>query len=638
MAGNVAGIRAGKAYVELGADDSKLRKALDGASTRLKSFGAGVATIGVSMAGLGVAIAAPLFAASKMFADAGSELADMSARTGMSVEALSALGHAATQTGTDLATVEGAARKMQKNLVAAATGSQEAEIAFASLGLSVDRLVKMSPDEQFAAVARAIARIPSPTAKAAAAMQLLGKSGTALVPMIDDLDALTTEAKRLGLVMSTEDAQAADALGDALDIVVKVIKRAAVTIGAALAPVLTDLAGTIASSIVAVTNWIRANSGIVTMAATVATGLVAAGGAFVVLGGVISGLGSVLGMVSSAIGVVGTVLGAVLTPVGLITAALVAGAVAWARYSESGQAAMAWLGDQFGALYTTATDTFRGIADAMMAGDLALAGQVLWAGLEVAWIQGTNALTAIWRDWSTAAIEVVRSLQFGVAGVMIDLWASIESIWASGMANLSGSWQTVLSNLVQSLIPFKDVIAQVFGVDVGKAIDDALGVNPEDRARQQADLAAEQARIEANRQGARAVLGQDQQTEVDARRNANAQADAAALAELEKAKADLAALAGQADNLRRVKEASTPGGGKPVAADMPSLDPAELDAALSQAKAKIDVAGSFSAAAFKGLGVGDSVQNDQLKEQQKQTKELTALNRKVDKAKLVLTD
>ena len=134
------------------------------------------------------------------------------------------------------------------------------------------------------------------------------------------------------------------------------------------------------------------------------------------------------------------------------------------------------------------------------------------------------------------------------------------------------------------------------------------------------------------------MLGQDQQTEVDARRNANAQADAAALAELEKAKADLAALTGQADNLRRVKEASTPGGGKPVAADMPSLDPAELDAALSQAKAKIDVAGSFNAAAFRGLGVGESVQNDQLKEMKKQTKEQETLNKKLDRAKLVMTD
>ena len=68
------------------------------------------------------------------------------------------------------------------------------------------------------------------------------------------------------------------------------------------------------------------------------------------------------------------------------------------------------------------------------------------------------------------------------------------------------------------------------------------------------------------------------------------------------------------------------------------LDPAGIDSALGAAKAKIDVAGSFSAGAFRGLGVGESVAGDQLKEQQKTTKELTTLNRKIDRAKWVLTD
>ena len=52
-------------------------------------------------------------------------------------------------------------------------------IVFGALGLSVRKLIRLSPDEQFAAVANALAKIPNPAVKAATTMQLLGKSGTA---------------------------------------------------------------------------------------------------------------------------------------------------------------------------------------------------------------------------------------------------------------------------------------------------------------------------------------------------------------------------------------------------------------------------------------------------------------------------
>ena len=109
---------AGAAFVELFADDSALQKGLKKAEQSVKQFGVSVGKIGASLAGIGAAITAPLIAATNIFADTGSELNDMADRTGVSVEALSALGFAAQQTGTDMATVEGAVRRMQKVLVA----------------------------------------------------------------------------------------------------------------------------------------------------------------------------------------------------------------------------------------------------------------------------------------------------------------------------------------------------------------------------------------------------------------------------------------------------------------------------------------------------------------------------------------
>ena len=62
-------IRAGRAFVELFADVSKLVRGLKRASAKLKAFGDGVRNLGLKMAGLGTAIAAPLAASGKVFGD-----------------------------------------------------------------------------------------------------------------------------------------------------------------------------------------------------------------------------------------------------------------------------------------------------------------------------------------------------------------------------------------------------------------------------------------------------------------------------------------------------------------------------------------------------------------------------------------
>ena len=92
---NAQGIRAGEAFVELFADDSRLVKGLKKASARLKGWGESVTAAGKSMLAGGGAILGALAGSAKVFADMGSELSDMSTRTGVSVEALSELGYAA---------------------------------------------------------------------------------------------------------------------------------------------------------------------------------------------------------------------------------------------------------------------------------------------------------------------------------------------------------------------------------------------------------------------------------------------------------------------------------------------------------------------------------------------------------------
>jgi hypothetical protein len=189
------GIRAGRAFVEVFADDSKLVRGLHRAQARLKAFGMGVRNIGLGMMAMGAAVAAPILAAARSFGDFGTKIFDMSKRTGIAAEDLSLLGYAGEQAGTSLEAVEKGVRRMQKSVGDATSGTREAVDSLAELGLTVSDLMGKAPAEQFALIASRLRRITDPTLRTAAAMNLFGKSGTELLPMIDTFEDLAREAR-----------------------------------------------------------------------------------------------------------------------------------------------------------------------------------------------------------------------------------------------------------------------------------------------------------------------------------------------------------------------------------------------------------------------------------------------------------
>jgi len=202
---SAGGIRAGAAYVELFVKDNRLTKGLAAASARLKAFGAGITGIGTQFLGLGAALATPLFAAAKLFADTGDQIAKMSARTGIAVESLSELAFAVSQSGSDLESFESAVRRMQKVLVDAAGGSLAARDTLQKLGLAVADLKALGPEEQFKLLADRLSTIENPALRAALAMDLFGKSGTKLLPLMAGgargIEELQEKARALGLTI-----------------------------------------------------------------------------------------------------------------------------------------------------------------------------------------------------------------------------------------------------------------------------------------------------------------------------------------------------------------------------------------------------------------------------------------------------
>lgn len=422
-------IRAGRAFVELFADEKPLVRGLNAAKAKLNSFGSAVAKIGAGLTGAGLAIAGPLLASAKAFADVGSDLADMSGRTGIAVEQLSALKFAADQSGTSMEGLEKGVRKMQRTIIDAATGTESAREAFDLLGINLDEIRKLSPDEQFLRIGDALAGVANPTTKAALAMEIFGRSGAELLPLFaggaQGVRELMAEAERLGLVMSTEDAVAAEAFGDMLQKAQATIARLVVSIGSALGPALSNLAELFSVGNASLGEWIRQNGDVVRLAALTAAGLIAAGAALTALGVAIKVVAAGFGLAATAITATAAVLGTLLTPIGAITAALVAGIAAWLTYSNSGQAALAALGEFFGQLKTDALATIQGIADALAAGDIALAGEVAMAGLQVAFLTAKKAIVGTW-----------TTIRDTLIGVWQELGATLHRIWVVVMNGL----------------------------------------------------------------------------------------------------------------------------------------------------------------------------------------------------------
>jgi hypothetical protein len=155
------------------------------------------------------------------FADA---MSDMAARTGQSVESLTAMGYAAQFSGSSIDTYSAGIEKLSNNMVSAVQGNAAAVQMFGQLGVSVTDATGKIRDSNavFLDLADKIAGIQSPAEKTAVVMDLFGKSaGPELLQLLNQgssgIVTLTAEAQRLGAVISTETAMQAGQFNDALD-------------------------------------------------------------------------------------------------------------------------------------------------------------------------------------------------------------------------------------------------------------------------------------------------------------------------------------------------------------------------------------------------------------------------------------
>jgi hypothetical protein len=230
-AGNAAGAAAPKVD-EVGKETKKAGKEAEDFGEKSKggflkmagAVAAGQLAAEAAMAGIRAAINLAKASIDEFGAalDLGGRLSDLAARTGEAEGNLLLLERAFQNSGAGAEQVGPAINKLQRFMEEASNGAAAQVDTMDRLGLSYDELAGKTPTEQLEIFAKRISSIEDPTKRAALAMDVFGRSGGELLPLLTNFSGeLGTAQGQLGGMVNIMNRNAAvfDAVSDKIAIV-----------------------------------------------------------------------------------------------------------------------------------------------------------------------------------------------------------------------------------------------------------------------------------------------------------------------------------------------------------------------------------------------------------------------------------
>jgi hypothetical protein len=221
----------------------RLQSAAASASASIAGHFGKIATavVGITAAFMGVRVAVQAFSSA---IDMGGKLNDLSARTGESAGNLSILQRAFENAGAGADAVGPTINRLQRAIVEAGEGGEQQAKAFEKLGLNLEDIKAKTPTAQLEAVAKALQGVGNDSDRGAIAMQLLGRSGGELLPLLRamgvELDVARGQLGGLPGVMDRSN-QAFDTIGDNMAAIGAKTTEFAAGLLEKVAPALADL-------------------------------------------------------------------------------------------------------------------------------------------------------------------------------------------------------------------------------------------------------------------------------------------------------------------------------------------------------------------------------------------------------------
>lgn len=248
------------------------------------SFGAGIA----AAAGIGLMV--------KHYADAADKIRKSSEQVGLSVETYQELNHAAKLAGLSTEDFQGSMLKLSKNSADSAAGIGKSKVAFEALDMKLtDQNGKLRDSESLLPeIADKLSKVRSANLRTALAIRIFGDSGAKMVNMLSEgsagLTKMREEARKLGAVISEDDAKAAEEFNDNTERLNVTLGGFRNIMGSSLVPVLNDSVLKLTEIAVSIKNWTKSHPGITK--------------AIIITGGVLTGLLIVLGAATLSIAAV----------------------------------------------------------------------------------------------------------------------------------------------------------------------------------------------------------------------------------------------------------------------------------------------------------------------------------------------
>jgi TP901 family phage tail tape measure protein len=280
-------------------------------------------------------------------------------------------------------------------------------------------------------------------------------SASAIGKTVTDTKKLLADLKKSNGIADKTARDMDAGIGGAFRILKSSIEGVAIAIGESLDLSVTKMMNAISRALSGLIEWIGKNQEVVKKVALIVVGVVAVGAAFIGIGSAaavaafaVGGLASMFSLVGTAIGVLVTMIGALFTPIGLVVAAVAALGAYFIYSSGIAGEAIEYLKGVFETLKADTIKAFGAIANALAAGDITAAANVLWTYLKLQWIKGTTYLKGVWADFTSYLSDVWGDTAYAIGDVLISALSGLASVWNATLGFMADGW-TILTTSVQ---------------------------------------------------------------------------------------------------------------------------------------------------------------------------------------------
>ena len=427
-----------------------VKKAVGGLKDSMMGLGAAMVGIGGVYSGSVAAIV--------MFgnhaAEQGSKIADLAGRYQVGTQMLQVYGSMVADTGGTIEDAAAALGKLKKNMNEAMHGGKEQAAAFAGIGISLEQLKKMSPEQVLEKMSDAFKGSEKDMAKQAVLLELMGKNGTVFMETLNKgADAARQRYREMqedGAVLTQEQLKQAKQYDDSWKRLQRTIDGVKNFLGIKLATALE-------STVQGMQRWIVANRELIEqrfdaflnkLPAILETGKE-----------VLTGLWEVVEKVSGAFKKMNSVLGPTGTTL-LMLSGLISPIIAAALSLFMSLGKVAWIIANVTGIIPALSAGFSALWVVIMANPFVAIGVAIVAAAVLIykyWDPIVEFMTEVWSKISEAA-SACWDL---VAGVVSIAWEKIKSIFDANFFSglIQGwlqSWQELgngIKSIIKSAIP-----------------------------------------------------------------------------------------------------------------------------------------------------------------------------------------